>query len=780
MTVQANDRRRTYLGNGVTTIFNGPMSYETAWVLAYLVDNVTGAVAPVLAADYNVTGLGRKNGTTVTMNVAPPAGKTLLLLRTLPYSQDVDVTNQGAFLPETLEKAYDVEVMQIQQLDDSTMQFGFDAGAFVWDARGYRISNVAPGTSALDAVNVSQLAAVIAGVVHDGGLLSFLEFGADPTGVADCATAFQLAAASGRSVFGPPGAIFRMATTPVFSLNRQRFYGFGSCRIQVDGAIGMDVTSMVSSGIEGFTFVGAGAADGKVGLRIADHDASFIERNEFKALQVGCRSLAKAREPWYAGNNYVPSAIQHNQMLNCGTGIELLDKAEYVSVNGNIAFGCTRAGIYSEAGNCPILNNNITACEIGIWQKGNAVGGSLDNPDHNTIGFNTTNHCKAAGILLDGVSVSTSMVGNESWATDPAGTSDPASPMFAYGKGYGVFYKNTRRLISRGNVYMNSTYNAGFDGWADSSADDLIEHTDLAITSYYRCEGNGAFGDNRNITLRLGNTNSASVQDVIANATAGVNRLFRIVANPLVQGVTLDNTVVVDYKHDGRHDEIVVLNNYANQIVVPSYAKGTSKCLNVLGCTALPGKAWVFPAGATITSGTPWATVSGNVAYLRGELGRFTATATTNQNSWNITYEGRGVSACTYAVGTGTTYLLTTTVAAVDFGTTDPAVVLPGPGTYVITGTLQVDAVAATVGTTQNLDLRIRRTNNTPADIDQAIIDLSPLTAQTLTVGLYNLRAVYVTANNDDAVTLFAGLSAALAAGTMRVVKANIQAEIVH
>src|SRR5690625_7547560 len=66
------------------------------------------------------------------MPAARVVDTTLILLRTMPYTQEVDVTNQGAFHAETIEKGYDALAMQIQQLDDSTLQLIFDGGEFVW------------------------------------------------------------------------------------------------------------------------------------------------------------------------------------------------------------------------------------------------------------------------------------------------------------------------------------------------------------------------------------------------------------------------------------------------------------------------------------------------------------------------------------------------------------------------------------------------------------------------------------------------------------------------
>lgn len=165
MTVTVNSRRREYQGNGVTTEFNGPMAYVRSHVLAYLVQGNTMTLVPSSA--YNVEKLGNNTGTRVIMTAPPAANQMLLLLRVLPYSQDVDITNQGAFYPETVEKGFDALAMQIQQLDDGSMQLVFEDGEFVWDAKGSRIVRVGDPKADMDAVNLRYMRDYVA--EHGGG-----------------------------------------------------------------------------------------------------------------------------------------------------------------------------------------------------------------------------------------------------------------------------------------------------------------------------------------------------------------------------------------------------------------------------------------------------------------------------------------------------------------------------------------------------------------------------------------------------------------------------------
>lgn len=178
MTVPVNSRRRRYVGNGVTRAFNGPMAYVAEDVRARI---ITDGV-PADAGSFTVERMGYSSGTRITFDVAPPNGADLLIDRVVPYSQDVDVTNQGAFLPETIEKGYDALSMQIQQVHDEAdgalklADWDVD-GLGDFDARGNRIGDLADGLSTSDAATLGQvLDAIITAITNPNSAL-FLQGG---------------------------------------------------------------------------------------------------------------------------------------------------------------------------------------------------------------------------------------------------------------------------------------------------------------------------------------------------------------------------------------------------------------------------------------------------------------------------------------------------------------------------------------------------------------------------------------------------------------------------
>lgn len=169
MTISANDRRKVYVGNGVATAYAGPRAFSADHLQVYIGTDPTYALVP--ESQYTVAGLGA-SATTVTFNTAPADEADILILRTVPYNQPTDVTNQGTFLPETHEDAFDYRVMQIQQLEDGSLQMVLDpggSGEFVWDAKGMRIVRVGDATADTDALNYRSALVLVEKIQTGGG-----------------------------------------------------------------------------------------------------------------------------------------------------------------------------------------------------------------------------------------------------------------------------------------------------------------------------------------------------------------------------------------------------------------------------------------------------------------------------------------------------------------------------------------------------------------------------------------------------------------------------------
>lgn len=127
----------------------------------------------------------------------------------------------------------------------------------------------------------------------------------------------------------------------------------------------------------------------------------------------------------------------------------------------------------------------------------------------------------------------------------------------------------------------------------------------------------------------------------------------------------------------------------------------------------------------------------------------------------------------------GTVYTLTATSAAVDFGTTDPIITITADGTYRIKARVKVALNGATFAANRTLTVKLRRTNNTPADVaNSSTTWIVPIvTTITNTLAVIELPEVlYTTALATDTIQLFADISVLPTAGSISIDEASIVA----
>lgn len=124
----------------------------------------------------------------------------------------------------------------------------------------------------------------------------------------------------------------------------------------------------------------------------------------------------------------------------------------------------------------------------------------------------------------------------------------------------------------------------------------------------------------------------------------------------------------------------------------------------------------------------------------------------------------------------GTIYSLTNTAALIDFGTTDPSITLTAPGTYLILARARIDYNAATFAAVRTATLKLRRTNNTAADLANGAVAAKTdiLTLITSTFCEKAWWALYTTANSDDIIQLFGSLDVVPTAGSLDIAEASL------
>ncbi|WP_442801411.1 GDSL-type esterase/lipase family protein [Serratia rubidaea] len=122
MTVSTEVSSETYTGNGVTTVFPFRFKILNADDLVVLYRNNNDVQQNlVLNTDYTISGVGSKNGGSITLTTPAPDGWTLYMERYVDIVQDTDIRNQGNFYPEVHEDAFDYLTMIDQQ-----QQLGID------------------------------------------------------------------------------------------------------------------------------------------------------------------------------------------------------------------------------------------------------------------------------------------------------------------------------------------------------------------------------------------------------------------------------------------------------------------------------------------------------------------------------------------------------------------------------------------------------------------------------------------------------------------------------
>lgn len=174
MTVASEvNRSGPYNGNGVTTIFNYGFKIVSEDHLHVIRADTSGAETTLLIdADYIVSDVGEEGGGQIALLIAPLAGQNITILRNVPFVQETDLENQGAYYAETIEDALDLAVMRDQQLAEQLRRAVLvpaseDDNSGELSAQLARdITRIADSADNLDAVadnigSVNEIAAVI-------------------------------------------------------------------------------------------------------------------------------------------------------------------------------------------------------------------------------------------------------------------------------------------------------------------------------------------------------------------------------------------------------------------------------------------------------------------------------------------------------------------------------------------------------------------------------------------------------------------------------------------
>lgn len=171
----------------------------------------------------------------------------------------------------------------------------------------------------------------------------------------------------------------------------------------------------------------------------------------------------------------------------------------------------------------------------------------------------------------------------------------------------------------------------------------------------------------------------------------------------------------------------------------------------------------------------PVSSTDGNVVLWDGTTGQTVKDSTVSVSGTGVL----AVNSTIKAYAAGTAYSFTNAQAAIVFGTTSPSITVNVAGTYLLFAVVRVDYNGATFAASRNLTLKIRRTNNTAADVSNSTttFETAIVTLLSDTLGTISLPpVVYTTTNTNDVVTLFGGLDTAPSAGSLDAVEACLVA----
>ena len=310
----AVETTNTYSGplypNGATTAF--PFTFKalsSEEVVVMLLDE--GNWSTVSSALYDVT-LNSGAGGTVTFSDAPDGtgddnGPALYIFSEPLFTQTTTLSNQGAFLPAALNSVHDRAALRDQWLKDrvdalypSTSRLPADrAGYFLgWDAEGDPIPLSGTGADAgLRTDLAASSGAALSGFLQSGtgagartaqaklrDTVSVLDFGADPTGNNDSASAIQAAFDSGaRKVVFPTGKYICLSALTAPDWLHIEGVGFEpgnptlrSVEIRFALASGTGLTCGASPTIRGVWFTNTTSSYDEVTRTLSGNDAAAI------------------------------------------------------------------------------------------------------------------------------------------------------------------------------------------------------------------------------------------------------------------------------------------------------------------------------------------------------------------------------------------------------------------------------------------------------------------------------------------------------------------------
>ena len=174
------NRAGPYNGNGVTVVFAYGFRILDAGHLQVIKADADGNETTLaLTTDYTVSGVGDAGGGSIATVAAPASGLSITILRNIPFTQETDLENQGAYYAETVEDALDAAAMRDQQIQEQLNRVvkipasSDDGGGELAAQLAFNINRLAQSADEIDVVaSIKSDVEVVAEISGDVALLA--------------------------------------------------------------------------------------------------------------------------------------------------------------------------------------------------------------------------------------------------------------------------------------------------------------------------------------------------------------------------------------------------------------------------------------------------------------------------------------------------------------------------------------------------------------------------------------------------------------------------------
>lgn len=144
-----------YTANGVNVTFQYTFKIYASTDIQVIQTDLAGVESIVSSSAYSVTGAGSDSGGNVVFSVAPTNGYLITPRLKPPISQAVNLRNQGAYLPEEIEKMGDRQAMisaylaeELSRTPKIDISSGGDPATYLQDCKAAQVAAEAAATTA--------------------------------------------------------------------------------------------------------------------------------------------------------------------------------------------------------------------------------------------------------------------------------------------------------------------------------------------------------------------------------------------------------------------------------------------------------------------------------------------------------------------------------------------------------------------------------------------------------------------------------------------------------